>query len=273
MHTRFETYPRYYGLGFLEPSLEALLRRFYRKCDAVVAPSESIAEVLRAQRMNDTIGIWTRGIDHTIFNPGQRDMAWRRALGLGDHEIVIGFIGRLVMEKGLDVFVETMAHLRAQNVPHRVLIVGEGPARAWFAERMPESVFTGFLMGQDLGRAVASMDVFFNPSITEAFGNVTNEAMACALPVVAAHATGSADLVQEGATGRLIPPGNTQAMADALAAYCTDDALRHAHGQAALASVAKYDWDSINQALVDTYLRVIDEHTKSFGPPKLGSTP
>ena len=74
VHTRFETYPRYYGLAFLEPVIESMLRRFYRRCDAIVAPSESMAQLLREQRMSYDVGIWTRGIDRNIFNPGRRDM-------------------------------------------------------------------------------------------------------------------------------------------------------------------------------------------------------
>src|SRR5690606_28588555 len=68
VHTRFETYFRYYGLAFLEPLVVAGLRRFYRRCDAIFAPSESMAQLLREQRMNFDVGIWTRGIDREIFN-------------------------------------------------------------------------------------------------------------------------------------------------------------------------------------------------------------
>ncbi len=189
VHTRFETYPRYYNMAFLEPVLEAILRRLYRKCDAIVAPSDSMAQVLREQRMSYDVGIWSRGVDKTIFNPQMRDMDWRRSLGLADDVPVIGFLGRLVMEKGLDVFSDSIDRLVRRQVPHQVLVVGEGPARGWFESRLPGAVFAGFQGGSDLGRAVASMDLFFNPSITETFGNVTLEAMACGVPVVAARAT------------------------------------------------------------------------------------
>src|SRR3546814_5862440 len=94
VHTRFETYPRYYGFAFLEPVIEALLRRFYRRFDAIVAPSESMAQVLREQRMSYNVGIWSRGIDQEIFHPARRDMAWRRSLGIADDEPVHGFGGR-----------------------------------------------------------------------------------------------------------------------------------------------------------------------------------
>jgi phosphatidylinositol alpha 1,6-mannosyltransferase len=262
VHTRFETYPRYYGLAFLEPLILSMLRRFYRRCDAIVAPSESMAQLLREQRMNYDVGIWTRGIDRDIFNPGRRDMAWRRSLGIEDEAPVIGFIGRLVMEKGLDVFSDTIDRLATRQTRHKVLVVGEGPAREWFENRLPGAVFTGFQAGSDLGRAVASMDMLFNPSVTETFGNVTLEAMASGLPTVAARATGSESLVTDGVTGRLIRPGAIGDFADALAAYCMDDPLRHAAGAASERMVERYGWDQVNQALVDTFLRVVQQRSR-----------
>ena len=260
VHTRFETYPRYYGMAFLEPVVLAILRRFYRRCDAIFAPSDSMAQLLRDQRMNYDVGIWTRGIDREIFNPGRRDMAWRRSLGIADDEPVIGFVGRLVMEKGLDVYSETIDRLARRQVRHKVLVVGEGPARDWFQQRLPLAVFAGFQEGPDLGRAVASMDMLFNPSVTETFGNVTLEAMAAGLPVVAASATGSQSLVDDGVTGRLIRPGACDRFCEALAFYCRDEAARRAAGKAGCEVSQHYGWDEVNQALVDSYIRIIRQH-------------
>lgn len=257
VHTRFETYLRYYNMAWGEPVVEAILRRFYRRCDALVAPSESMAQLLRDQRMNYDISIWSRGVDRDIFNPDRRDLEWRRALGIGDDEVAIGFLGRLVMEKGLDVFSDTLDDLRRANVKHKVLVIGEGPAREWFEARLPEGAFVGFQKGADLGRAVACMDVLFNPSVTETFGNVTLEAMACGVPVVAAAATGSQSLVDEGKSGRLLPPGAIRQFAEALKAYIEAPALRAAHGKAGEARACEFSWDRINQAVADTYLRLI----------------
>ncbi|WP_421990399.1 glycosyltransferase family 4 protein [Qipengyuania sp.] len=262
VHTRFETYPRYYGLGFLEPAVEAILRRFYQRCDALVAPSQSQIDELKAQGMHDDISIWSRGVDRTVFDPSKRDLEWRRSLGLADDDVAIVFLGRLVMEKGLDVFAETIVQLRRRQVPHKVLVIGDGPARGWFEKALPGGIFAGFKTGTDLGMALASGDVFFNPSITETFGNVTLEAMACGLPVVAAGATGAASLVKDGETGRLVPPGKPDvfapACAEALAPYCTDDALRLQHGANGEKAARAYSWDAINQAIVDTYLRLCE---------------
>ena len=257
VHTRFETYFRYYNMAFMEPVIEAMLRRFYRRCDALVAPSESMAQVLRDQRMNYDIDIWSRGVDREVFDPSLRSLEWRRSLGIGDDEVVVGFHSRLVMEKGLDVFSDTIDELRRRNVVHRTLIVGDGPARPWLEARLPQAVFAGFMSGRDLGKAVASMDVLFFPSTTETFGNVSLEAMACGLPVVAAAATGSQNLVDNGKSGRLIRPGAVHQFAEALRAYTEDAALRRAHGLAGEMRSRDFSWDQINQVVADTYLRLI----------------
>ena len=257
VHTRFDTYFRYYRLGFVEPALTAILRRFYRRCDALLTPSESMAEVLRAQRMNDDIGIWSRGVEHDVFNPARRDLAWRRELGIGDRNIVIGFFSRLVLEKGLDVFAQAIAELERRGVAHRVLIVGDGPARASFAAQLPRAVFTGLLEATELARAVASMDVLLFPSITETFGNVTLEAMACGVPVVGANATGTSSLIEDGVTGRLMEPTDIAGYADALQHYVEDADARRAAGAAGAKAAEAYHWDTINEAVARTYLRVL----------------
>lgn len=257
VHTRFETYPRYYGFGFIEPVFVALLRRIYHRCDAIVAPSASMIEELREQDMHHDIGTWSRGVDRHVFTPARRDNEWRRSLGIADGDMAVGFLGRLVLEKGIDIFAETMVELRNRGVPHQVLVIGEGPAKEFFAEKVPEAKFVGFQQGEELGRAVACMDVLLNPSVTETFGNVTLEAMACGVPVVAADATGASSLVIEGETGHLVPPRDIGAYADALAAYAAQPDLRRAHGAAGARRADAYDWDTINGAVADTYLRLI----------------
>jgi glycosyltransferase involved in cell wall biosynthesis len=262
IHTMFETYLAYYHMELLEPAARAILRRLYRRCDALVAPAESTAAVLRAQRMNRNISLWSRGVDREQFNPGRRDLVWRRGLGIADDELVIAFLGRIVMEKALDVFSDAVDVLKARGVRHRVLVIGEGPARPWFEERLPDACFIGQQVGDDLARALASADLLLNPSITEAFGNVTLEAMACALPVVAAEATGATNLVRDGQTGVLVEPGDSDAFADALEAYARDPELRERHGAAGLAFAETMDWDHINAAVLRVYQRVIERRER-----------
>lgn len=262
VHTRFETYPRYYKLGFMEKPVENWLRRMYQQCDALVAPSPSMVDVLREQGMNDDISLWSRGVDRDIFHPSKRDQTWRQQLGIADNDVAIGFLGRLVMEKGLDVFTETIAELNKRGVAHKVLLVGDGPEREYLDKRLPGACFAGFQSGADLGRAVACMDVLFNPSVTETFGNVTLEAMACGVPVVAAQATGSESLVACGSNGRLIAPSDITGFADALQAYCESAELRAAHGAAGSTRADDFEWDAINQSVADTYVRLANRVTE-----------
>jgi glycosyltransferase involved in cell wall biosynthesis len=259
VHTRFETYFRYYGIGFVEPLVRWLQTRLYNRVDRVLVPSASMGTLLRGWGVTTPIAIWSRGIDHARFHPSRRDLAWRRGLGIGDDDVAVGFLGRLVKEKGLDVFAGVTRELRRREVPHKVLIVGKGPAADWFARQSPGAIFAGFQQGDDLGRAVASMDVFFNPSITETFGNVTTEAMAAGVPVVAARATGAVDLVEPGRTGFLVDPTDIPAYADAIARIVDDPDLRHELGRAGHAKAQAYRWDTANASVLATYLELMRE--------------
>jgi phosphatidylinositol alpha 1,6-mannosyltransferase len=257
LHTRFETYPRYYGIGFLEPLAVYLSKRFYNRVDHVVVPGRGMQELVRQWGVETPISIWSRGVNHDRFSPTRRSLEWRRSLGIADDEVAVAFLGRLVLEKGLDIFSEVAAELKARGVRHKILVIGDGPARPWFAERVPDAVFAGFQTGDDLGRAVASMDIFFNPSVTETFGNVTLEAMACGVPVVAAHASGAVGLVDEGETGFLVPPRDVKAYADAIQRLCEDDALRQRLGASGHTKAQGFVWDRINQAVLDAYLGIV----------------
>ena len=262
VHTRFDTYFRYYRIGFVEPLIRKLMTRFYNRFDRVLAPSPSMIALLQDWGVTTPMSIWSRGIDHARFDPARRDLAWRRSLGIGDGEMVVGFLGRLVKEKGLDIFAAVACELERRGVAHRILVVGEGPARAWFATKVPKAVFTGFQSGGDLGRAVAAMDVFFNPSVTETFGNVTTEAMAAGVPVVAARATGAVDLVEDARTGFLVPPRDIAAYADAIARIVRDPALRRAMGEAGHAAAAAYRWDTANAAALAAWREVLSSRSR-----------
>jgi phosphatidylinositol alpha 1,6-mannosyltransferase len=257
VHTRFETYLEYYGLGWVRPAGEALLRRFYAGLDEVFVTSEGFGDVLRAQGLIGHSAVWSRGVDKLRFSPAKRSLAWRRELGIGDTEVVIGFVGRLVLEKGLDTIAATVAELERRGVPHRLLVVGDGPARARFEGQVPNAIFTGFLDGENLARAYASIDMLLNPSTTETFGNINLEANASGVPVVAAIATGSSCLIDDGVNGRLVPADDIPAFADALTLYLTDPAARAAAGAEGLKQAERFDWDRINDAVLQRYREII----------------
>ncbi|MFN3944498.1 MAG: glycosyltransferase family 4 protein [Allosphingosinicella sp.] len=253
LHTRFETYLEYYRLGFLSGWMRRRLDRFYGASDYILVPNRPIAEEFRAKGWGEKLRIWGRGVNRDIFTPARRDMAWRRAQGYEDHDAVVLFFGRLVVEKGLDTFEAVVTELRRRGDPVRPLVVGDGPAGDWFASLLPNTVFTGHLEGAELGRAIASADILVNPSVTEAFGNVNLEAMAAALAVVSADVGSAQALIDSGRTGILVPPRDVAAYADAVGRLMHDPAERRRLGDAALAASSEYNWPDVLASVVRTY--------------------
>ncbi|OWK28476.1 glycosyltransferase family 4 protein [Sphingomonas mucosissima] len=253
MHTRFETYFEYYGLGLLRRPAEAWLKRFYTRCDMVLVPNADIAAEMRTRGMTVPTRIWSRGVDRTQFTPEHRSIAWRRAAGIADREIAVLFFGRLVSEKGLAMFAKTVAALRARHVAVRPLVIGDGPERERFSKQLGDAVFTGHLDGRALGRAVASADIFVNPSLTEAFGNVTLEAMASGVPVVAADVPSTRALIDNGRSGLLVPPRELASYVDAIAALTGDPARRAELSRAGLAVAERFDWPTTLDSVIAAY--------------------
>ncbi|MGR4863616.1 glycosyltransferase family 4 protein [Caulobacter sp. LARHSG274] len=251
LHTRFETYLGYYGLDWLRPSAERYLQRFYASCDRVLAPNAPLAERLEDQGLGGKVRIWGRGVDRDQFSPCRRDLAWRRSHGVGDDEVVIAFLGRLVMEKALDVWADTLDRLR--GLPVRPLVIGEGPMGGWLRGRLPDAIFTGLLTGHELGRAVASSDVLFNPSLTEAFGNATLEAMAAGLAVVCPEAPSTQALVVNGHDGILVRDPAAPAFARTLRSLVADPMRRLRLGRAARAASDRHGWSQSCASVLEVY--------------------
>lgn len=251
-HTRFDTYPRYYGARWLEKYLTNYMRHFYGRCEHVYAPSQSMIDELTEDGIGKDLRLWTRGVDFSLFHPEKRDLEWRRSLGFADDDVVVGFVGRVVLEKGIDVFVETL-----KQVPNvKALIIGEGPERANFEGKLKDGVFTGYLGGEDLARGYASADIFFNPSITETFGNVTLEAMASGAVPVCANAAGSATLVDHGRTGLLAEP-DAPSFVPMIKRLAENHEERAAMAAAAREEALTYSWDVILSRLVDNFYEAI----------------
>ncbi|MBY8821807.1 glycosyltransferase family 1 protein [Sphingomonas colocasiae] len=253
LHTRFETYLDYYGLRMLRDGIERYLHRFYTGSDRVLAPNAPIAEELRAAGLGERVGIWGRGVDRTIFTPDRRDHEWRRSLGYADDDVIVLFFGRAVREKGLDIFARTIEAIRSGGHRIRPLIVGDGPGRDAFARQLGNATFMGHLSGAALGRAVASADIMLNPSITEAFGNVTLEAMAAGLAIVSADAPSARALIDDGRTGLLVSPNTVEAYAAELDRMIRMPDHRAALGHAAAAEAQRYEWAGILDHVVDIY--------------------
>lgn len=258
-HTRYDTYLRFYGLGLFEKLGQRYMKNFYNRVRRVYPPSESMAEIIRREGQSQHVEVWARGVDSELFAPTRRDMAWRRSLGIADDEVAVSFAGRLVKEKNTAIYMRVMNLLTARGLKVKPLVIGDGPEMAAMKAGLSNGVFAGFLHGEALARAYASSDIFFFPSESETFGNVTLEAMASGLPAVNAIASGSNSLVVEGETGYLVSARDEPGLADRLQLLVEDDAMRRRMGQAARQRALTFSWDHILSGLLDSYYRVLRE--------------
>jgi glycosyltransferase involved in cell wall biosynthesis len=166
----------------------AWVRRFHRAAVRTLVPTASQIARLQ-QRAFANLHLWPRGVDTAVFRPDD-------ALELGLPRPVCVYMGRVAVEKNIEAFL-------ALELPGSKLVIGDGPQRAKLAAAFPDAVFVGMKQGRDLARHVAGGDVFVFPSLTDTFGVVLLEAMACGLAVAAFPVTGPIDVVQPGRTGVL----------------------------------------------------------------------
>jgi glycosyltransferase involved in cell wall biosynthesis len=265
-HTHFPSYLKHHGFEALEPALRRYQQYFYNSCHTVLVPSKTLYSELAADGI-ERLEYLPHGVDAEQFHPRFRSEAWRQAV-LGDntaHGKVVLYVGRLVWEKNLRVFVEAVTHLLESRDDVAVAIVGTGPIESELRRLLPKAHFLGFQTGAALSESYASSDVFFFPSDTETFGNVTIEALASGLPCVVANAGGSADLVQHGINGFALPMNNNDAATisrvhNALATLLDDTAQHQQMAHAALLTAKHYRWDAIVSRLYGIYERVLAEH-------------
>ncbi|SMO55565.1 glycosyltransferase family 4 protein [Fodinibius sediminis] len=258
-HTHFTSYLKYYNLGMLKMLGWKYLAWFYSQCKHIYVPSPSMADELNEEGIKDGVRIWARGVNTDEFNPRHRDMAWRRSAGFDDSDVIVTFVSRLVWEKNLQTFVDTIKKLQLEDPHIRAMVVGDGPAKKELEHMLPGAHFTGFITGTDLSRAYASSDVFLFPSETETFGNVTLEAMSSGLPCVVADATGSRSLVESGVNGFLAPPRDTHEFAKCISKIAHDSQLQERMSKAARQKALAYSWENVNSKLVENYREALRE--------------
>jgi glycosyltransferase involved in cell wall biosynthesis len=218
----------------------------------ILATTPAIAEEMAVRHGAAKLRVWGRGVDTDLFDPARRSEDWRAAHGIAAEDVALLFFGRLVVEKGTDVFAEVSAGLRALGHRVRPVIIGAGPAEARLRAALPEAIFTGHLTGEALATAIASSDVMLNPSLTETFGNVTLEAMASGLALVAADVASTRNLVSDGRDALVSPP-DAQSYVARIAGLIADPARRVALGTAARATAFGWRWDQVLDTVLESY--------------------
>jgi glycosyltransferase involved in cell wall biosynthesis len=186
-----------------------------------------------------------RGVDAGLFNPSKR----RRDAEDRDH--VLGFVGRLSVEKNVALLAQVQQEL--EKMGHKsfhFLIVGQGGEEGRLRERLPRAEFTGVLHGEELATAYANMDLFVFPSHTDTFGNVVLEAQASGVPAIVTPDGGPCTIVRDGETGRVVPD---EEFAAAVAGVLADPVKHAAMREAARAHALSASWDSVFEGVYKAY--------------------
>lgn len=234
-----------YRLGPAAPLVWSRLRSIHEAADLTLAPSTVTSWEL-GRRGIHRVELWPRGVDLEQFNPRRR-----RTNRFGGR-VAVGYVGRLATEKR----VHLLSH--AADIPHVQLVVaGDGPRARQVRRHLPDAAFLGFLSGDELGTAVASLDVFVHTGRDETFCQAVQEALAAGVPVVAPAAGGPLDLVRHGENGFLYPPDEPELMANAVAQLVADPVLRAALAARARPSVEARSWERVGDALITHYESVL----------------
>ena len=183
-HTNFHSYTRHYHLGFLYKLILSHLRNFHNRTRSTLVPSKDLQQQLQQAGFNN-VEVMARGVDCSLFSPDKRDPKIRQMWGVQDNQYVVLYVGRLATEKNMGLFIRTYRAMQQQRTDLRCVMVGDGPLYRNLQLNNPDIIFCGLHTGRSLAAHYASADIFLFPSETETFGNVTLEAMASGLAVIA----------------------------------------------------------------------------------------
>ncbi len=257
-HTNFHDYTRHYGLGLFSELVARYLRRLHNRADCTVVPTAQMKSRLAAAgyRRLEVVG---RGVDLDLFHPRRRSAELRRTWGAGDRDIVALYVGRLAPEKNLRLFIESCRAMQAVAPRLKVVVVGDGPDGAALRAANRDFAFAGMRTGGTLAEHYASADVFLFPSLTETFGNVTTEAMASRLAIVAFDYAAARECLRHRASALLAPYGEPAPFVDAAQELAADPRLREQLREAAATAARALTWprviDELEAILVELVTR------------------
>ena len=256
-HTNFHDYSRHYGFGLLRSFVAGYLRRLHNRADCTLVPTAQMKARLAAAGYR-RLAVVGRGIDTGVFGPERRSAELRRSWSAGDRDLVVAYVGRLAPEKNLPLFVETCDAMRAVASRLRVVLVGDGPEGAALRTMHRDFVFAGMRSGIALAEHYASADVLLFPSLTETFGNVTTEAMASRLAVVAFDYAGARQHIRHRVNGLLAPFAQSAPFVAAAQELAADAGLRERLRSDAAATARLLTWDRVVDDLEAVFRELVD---------------
>ncbi len=261
--TNFHAYSQHYGVGWLRKPIVAYLRKFHNLGHCTMVPTRALCAELSGHGFQN-LRVVARGVDTALFQPGHRSDALRSQWGADGHSLVLLVVGRLAQEKNLDAAVAAFDAMRRQHRDVKLVFVGSGPLEETLRQRCAQAVFAGARGHGELASYYASADLLLFPSLTETFGNVTLEALASGLPVLAFNTAAACEWVLHGRSGWLVDGVRTEDFAAQ-----AGELARHPHrlGEArahARAHVAQLDWQRIAAQVEAVFLDAMTHrHTRA----------
>ncbi|MFN5419543.1 MAG: glycosyltransferase family 4 protein [Burkholderiales bacterium] len=250
--TNFQSYSKHYGVGWLRKPIVAYLRKFHNATACTMVPTRELMRTL-SQNGFANLKVVSRGVDTKLFNISKRDTSLRSSWGATDDTKVLISVGRMAPEKNLDQVLKTYQALKVTGQAFKVVMVGDGPLKEQFQKRYPEIIFPGMLSQSNLAAYYASSDLFIFPSQTETFGNVTLEALASGIPVLAFDCAAARDWVQTGVNGWLVAENNPEGFAAQAVAIFNSKDLLDQITQSTTQQVVHLDWDQNSEQVESVF--------------------
>ena len=248
------------GYNFAKPVGKWILKRWFRNLDGKIAVSKPAMEFAHGH-FPGYYNIIPNGVDLDHFSPDVSPID-----EFCDGKVNILFVGRLEKRKGLRYLLEAFTQVKREIPNSRLIIVGPGTRLRHKYEKqvirsgIKDVVFTGFVSYDDLPRYYKTADVFCAPATgRESFGIILLEAMAVGKPIIASNIEGYASVVTHGVDGLLVPPEDSEMLAQALNSLLADQSLRREMGARGRTKALEYSWEHIAQNVLNYYIRVLSE--------------
>jgi glycosyltransferase involved in cell wall biosynthesis len=254
--TNFQSYSKHYGVGWLRKPIVAYLRKFHNATACTMVPTNELKRTLSENGFQN-LKVVARGVDTQLFNLNKRSSELRQSWGAKDGTKVLISVGRMAPEKNLEQVLKSYEALRFMGDSVKLVMVGDGPLREQFQQRYPDVIFPGMLSQQALSVYYASSDLFVFPSQTETFGNVTLEALASGIPVLAFDCAAARDWVQPDVNGWLVAEDNPEGFAAQAVALFKDNGLLDRVTQSTRQQVVHLDWDQIAEQVETVFWNAI----------------
>ena len=274
-HTNFHSYCKHYRVAWLRPLIFHYLCKFHSRTMATLVPSTDLRSRLQAVGLRN-VNVLGRGVDSRLFTPQRRSAALRRAWRASESDLVLLSVGRVAAEKNIELAIKAYRAMKRVSHAVKFVIVGDGPLRARLQKKHPDLVFCGVHTGEQLAEHYASADIFLFPSETETFGNVTLEAMASGLVVVAYDYAAARIHIRDSESGTLVPYGDEQAFVDKAAELARLPQSLDKMSRQARQYATSLDWQRVVDRFAALLMSALDQsHTAGaeVGSEAIEATP